>query len=784
MSRLRATLGLMGAALCLAACAGVRAQGVLEPYADPRQQLDLAFGHRSYWHQPWRAYVDTQPAARLLEGIGINLNVPPEHADAVCRHLAEHGFRRVRVEFGWGSLRYDDPALLANPEAFERVVGACRRHGLRPLFLLNAHHGYPCPIRSVRLRLTAPAEAGATTVTLGNPAEVVPLYTGFNGFGDYWAARVLITAVDPATGVARLSRPLPAALEAGEVEASVLKYQPFSPLTLADGTPNPAAEETLRGWVTYAATIATNARRVLGTEGAADAGFDLEVWNELTFGSSFLHIKNYYEPPLLGDREWPIGEMLRRTVAYVNDPASGLPGVRVGDGFNNQWPWGAGSLAPPGLGAIDKHPYPVSRRFPEADDGQGAYGLQPLDALGGPDGSVEQGSYFRPTFGCYFPEYSLCALQTEHIIRDVSPFTTDIYGAQHGRFTHPPGGDPPAMWITETGIAPNERDPDVPRDVALHVKGKTTLRTLTCFLHKGMGFVTLYAAAGGDGWLGLVSDRFLEAVKAGDGALPADAGDLASPAMRATGNLARAFEGAEPLALTRAIALARVEEPEERFAFLGDGTPEHPSLPNRAILAFLPFQLRADEFIVAYYVMTRDVMQVWQPDLAPEDPARTDMPPEPLVLDLTNLRGEGARVTAYDPLRDREVPVEVVARTATTLRVRVLATDSPCLLRIVEDRPGPLIESPRILREGERWLLRFRTPRPAACRVTIGSDTGRVGVAEIALPPGAGERQVELPAPEGAPHYLRLEAEAEGLTAKWPEWDEDGAGAYGEVVRG
>jgi len=26
----------------------LRAAGALEPYADPRQQLDLAFGHRSY----------------------------------------------------------------------------------------------------------------------------------------------------------------------------------------------------------------------------------------------------------------------------------------------------------------------------------------------------------------------------------------------------------------------------------------------------------------------------------------------------------------------------------------------------------------------------------------------------------------------------------------------------------------------------------------------------------------------------------------------------------------
>ena len=30
----------------------------------------------------------------------------------------------------------------------------------------------------------------------------------------------------------------------------------------------------------------------------ADVGFDLEIWNELAFGSNFLDVNLYYNPPL------------------------------------------------------------------------------------------------------------------------------------------------------------------------------------------------------------------------------------------------------------------------------------------------------------------------------------------------------------------------------------------------------------------------------------------------------------------------------------------------------
>src|SRR5688572_19027275 len=79
---------------------------------DPAQQTAVAFGERSHWLQPWRAYLDTVPAARLRDAIGINFNVEPGEAAAAARLLARSGFARARVEIGWGSFSYDEPSKL------------------------------------------------------------------------------------------------------------------------------------------------------------------------------------------------------------------------------------------------------------------------------------------------------------------------------------------------------------------------------------------------------------------------------------------------------------------------------------------------------------------------------------------------------------------------------------------------------------------------------------------------------------------------------------------------
>src|SRR4051794_23888503 len=92
-----------------AALAGIAVTAILlsasdgsdRPWHTLRNPVDAAqltpFGTRSHWLQPWRAYLDTRPAAQLRDAAGINFNVDPAEADSAARLLAASGFRRARV---------------------------------------------------------------------------------------------------------------------------------------------------------------------------------------------------------------------------------------------------------------------------------------------------------------------------------------------------------------------------------------------------------------------------------------------------------------------------------------------------------------------------------------------------------------------------------------------------------------------------------------------------------------------------------------------------------------
>ena len=74
---------------------------------DPRFLTDVPFGKRSFWLQPWRAYLDTWPASRLLESVGINFPTHPEYAEATAQMLQESGFKLARMQISWNSLSYE-----------------------------------------------------------------------------------------------------------------------------------------------------------------------------------------------------------------------------------------------------------------------------------------------------------------------------------------------------------------------------------------------------------------------------------------------------------------------------------------------------------------------------------------------------------------------------------------------------------------------------------------------------------------------------------------------------
>src|SRR4051812_23089610 len=60
------------------------------PYED-RLQQEIPFGARSYYLSPWRAYMDTWPAGRFLECLGINFNVEEKEAEATAEVLGQAG---------------------------------------------------------------------------------------------------------------------------------------------------------------------------------------------------------------------------------------------------------------------------------------------------------------------------------------------------------------------------------------------------------------------------------------------------------------------------------------------------------------------------------------------------------------------------------------------------------------------------------------------------------------------------------------------------------------------
>ncbi len=651
--------------------------GTLTPYTDPNQFLKVPFGAYSPWAQPWRAYLETMPATTFLNGTGINYqgNGSP---DLEVQQLARHGIAHIRLEIGWGSVDFADETRLDNAARLAPILQACRKYGVRPLILLNAHQGAPCPVQFFSRTVAADAAAGQNTVQLTSVAGLTVGYSGLSNLSDYWAAEGLITAINGNT--LTLSKPLPHALAAGAVvPMATLKYRPFSDSSTADYA------ATLAGWERYVTTVGTFVAACMDTGNPQDAGFDLEVWNELTFGSHFLNVNDYYNPPLeptyKSSDTW--SELPQATALVAAENPTVFAGVGISDGFANTIPWPASSQQPLGVSAISKHPYQGRKTFPMTmPSGQEAInGLLQVDRTG-----------YQPSYTELFPEYFACDIQTENLERDMGPITSSLYGTMHGRDARTP---PVSVWLTEVGIAPDQDDPTVDAPTALYLKAKTTARYFCFYLNKGVTLMTLFNDCAGDRDLGLVSDAFLTLAKTPGAVYPADDTALTSPALQVTGNIAQVMRtDLDPTltpATTRLLTLLSVADTHDNAQFAGDGTPGHPPLYDRDVFAFLPFQANAHRFVIPYYVVTRDIRHVY--DASQMGGHQYDMPAEAFTLTISGLQALDT-VSAYDPMTDQSVPVTVVSATGSTATLQVQATDSPRLLVIQEKKTGVSLPAP------------------------------------------------------------------------------------------
>ncbi len=611
-------------------------------YEDPLKQTGVPFGFHSHWIQPWCGYLETVPASEFLNGIGVVLK--SSNPDLVCQMLARHGVKITRIEIGWENVSYAQGTITKSQVI--SALQACAKWGLRPIILLNANQGLPCPTNVFSAIAAKGAAAGSITLSLVDAAGIVIGKTGLSNLTGYTAAEILVTSMKGTT--VSLSMPLPKAIVAGQIlPMATLKYRPFSVPGSAD------YNATLGGWKSYVLSVGRLATQYLGA-----GNFDLEVWNELTFGSRFLTINNYYTPDLATYDERAIRPALvQATVDVAIANPSVFNRVEISDGFANTLPWPASSTEPARVTGLSKHCYPPRLTFPAQEKSGGMVNASLVQ---------EPRPIFIPSYVSFFPEYAGTAIQTESFIRDISPISTLIQGVLHGRYARP--GNPCFGWMTECGYDPLTASVTDP-GTALTLKAKSTARYFCFFLNKGCKKVTLFATSGGDTRLGIVQDNFLNYCLTNT-VYPTNDVPYTSPALAITGRIAAQMRlNAAALGTTRQLRVYSVSGLDTKNQFHGDGTAAHPDLHDSDVLAILPFQSAPHRFVIPYYVMTRNLI-----------PALT---PEPVTITLSGLNPATIRVQCYDPLKDTYYASSTRAQ-GQTVAISVNAADYPYLLLVTD----------------------------------------------------------------------------------------------------
>jgi len=674
------------------------------PYADPSQEAIPIYQY-SYYLQPWKSYMDTWPGTQLTNCIGINFNPPSNlDSDATAQVLAQCGFKEARVEIGWGNFTYANPALMGSEQlaSWNITLQAFKKWGLRPLILLNGNSSFPCPNVGLQATVETAAPVGAITITLESTAGIIPNFTGLVG-QQYQVGCPLITSVNGAT--CTLSEPLSVAVPVGSIALMTLLYHPLS----TGGGANPYSQATINGWATYVRSICTYLQTIFGNN------FDLEVWNEYTFGSQFLDDDNYYSPvqKSTGTLSYSNHGFTRTGVEVLEpiavDIAASYPGVRVIDGFSNQRPWDAGSTMWPGEYGFSRHFYTGIDTTDAFQGREGVSkppmavpgGLVVLNALGELDSPV-----FVPSFTMSCPESMWMGTEYVYMIRDVQPFpslfpSNDLDGhetAFHWRGSANLLGQTAHTWETETncsrgdwtallkaqlGIAATDQNLI---NLSHFIGAKALLRLYTFYAHKGLETACVYAASGGDLDLSVIPDAFFAALAKRGGAYSSAA--PIGKELQSIKNLTDKFNDyAVPIFKVRPLTVTGLSEPLPRIEFLGDGTIAHPTRYNVDDFGVFPFQLNQQTYAVGYYVVTRNIVQNWGVTPNILDVSNYRMPDETFDVTIAGMaNGLSAHISSFDPLNNIYTAVTVLARSQDAVRVRVSSSDYPRFLLVSSRR--------------------------------------------------------------------------------------------------
>lgn len=596
------------------------------PYVVPGQ-LDLPSPEWSVLKQPWRAYAQTVPAMNYLQGLGVMWGGIPAGKDPewLAGVLHDAGFSRIRYELSWGAVGWDETKLESDRQAdLVKVMSALRSHGLRPLILLNAHHLRPCPMQGIQtLTLKRAVAAGEKNLEVsGDFSKLVDWHTELISLTTSRQAGPLIATHDANTDRIGLSRSLSSPLQAGtRITVGTLKYLPLHPV----GTPEYA--ETLAGWKRYV-VLATNA--VASAYGSDD--FDVEIWNELGFGSAFLDMKNYVDamptspgPDFLrrGGTAWTLAD------AAISELRETHPRVKV--------IWGFSSITfshtpimelPDGVSGQSYHPYNGEKHcFPQAAGKSIRFDV---------DG-------FVPEFCAAIPESIFATYQNpSNLLRQISP---------QARTTRPTGSSEFGHYMTEHGESGASFGLDSAQ--AQLMKAKFELRAPAFWINKGIKAIYTYHA--------------YDPEDTGFGLLPAKPGEDAL-VLSALGRMTKRFSGSVPIGAPRQLAFDYASVGTSPGIYL-DKAHLH-VISHRDLVQILPYQIDAHRFVVPMYVMSWDF------------PA--DLPPETYDVVIHNVHGATAKIGLYDPLLDKEEAILIHARSADSVTLRLQLTDSVRLLEIAD----------------------------------------------------------------------------------------------------
>ncbi|HKD53182.1 MAG TPA: hypothetical protein VKB72_03110 [Steroidobacteraceae bacterium] len=616
----------------LVVCSALALGGVVTcarsaPYTDPKL-LEVPWGNYSFIRQGWRGYLETVPGTRYRDGLGVVWGqTPPQRSPAqVAAALSWAGFRRVRLEIPWGSVKWDESGLQDEAAArLSEILRALRFRHLRPLVLLNANHLQPCPVQWRELQVARATATGARTLVVNGDVSGLSASTAtIMSLADGTTAGPLITSVAGASGAEPtsqlgLSKALRRALQPGEkLRVAILRYPPLYPVD------TPQFADTAAGWLRYVALVAALVQKAYGS-----ADYDVEVWNELTFGSAFLDVSNYTDkrpanaPEFLqpGGSAW---ELARRTAAQLKQQS---PNIEVIWGFSNTTFFHVKiAELPRHFDGQSYHPYGTGRRcYADLIKGREALLL---------DGYVPSGCVIQPE------GYAQGWQQTESLLRFLAPANRAAPAGDATAFQH---------FITEHGIMPAEIGIS-DGAAAGRAKKNFLLRAPLFWLNKGLTAFYVYDAYERDDthWGVLRSDG------------------TPSAGMQALHALTTQFGDATALTTPRQLSLEVTRDGPRAGVLPGDPQGDH--LPQEDAAAFLPFQLTDTRFVVGAYVMTQDFPNA--------------LAPQPYRVTIHGVDGRHATVRYYSPDTDSVLPATIVATSPESITLRLAITEIPNLIEI------------------------------------------------------------------------------------------------------